>query len=219
MESEVKMNLVRTKTIRILGVIALMLATSLAAISVSEMYVRSQVPVSLYGHSIFVDLWDDGYVALEGTWVMENEKHAYPLNTSTIVCRVRTKECTDSSAKIHAGSTPLLKATEDVHEITSWNKDTLIYQTSALCVDYVYTVSRATKQVSGIRKAKSGANPSCSDQRPEIKLRLTNGWDTYWQMEKDARPVAVNVAGLILILGLGGFWMRKIVKEPVLSKT
>lgn len=58
------MNLFRTKTMRILGVVALTLGASLAAISVSEMYVRSQVPVSLYGHSIFVDLWDDGYVAL-----------------------------------------------------------------------------------------------------------------------------------------------------------
>lgn len=149
---------------------------------------------------------------------MDNEKHAFPLDTSTIVCRVKTKECTDSSARIHPGSTPLLKVTEDVHEITGWSKDTLIYQTSAMCVDYVYTVSRATKQVSGIRKAKIGLNANCSDQRSELRLRLTNGWDTCWQMEKDARPVAVNVAGLILLLGFAGVLMRKIVREPVISR-
>ena len=154
---------------------------------------------------------------MEGTWVMENDKHAYPLNTSKIVCRLETKECTDSSARISTGGVaPLLSVIGDVHEITGWDKDTLIYQTSAQCVDYIYTVSRATKQVSGIRKAKSESSANCGDKKPEIKLRLTNGFDVYWQAEKDARPVAINVAGFILILGYGFFRVRRIAKEHVL---
>ncbi len=182
-----------------------MMIGAAGAMAVSELYVQTQVPVSLYGGMVFVDLWDRGYVAMEGTWVMDGDQHAYPLNMSKIVCRADTKQCIDSQATVRAGhGVPLLRVNEDLHEIARWDKDTLIYQTNAGCVNYAYTVSRQTKQVAGIRTIKAGADATCAGASREIKLRLTNGFDIYYQMQKDARPVALNIAvlGLILVWGV-----------------
>lgn len=145
------MKLLKLKAVRIAGVIFGLLLAVMAAMTLSEMYVRSKVPVSLGFSSAFVDLWDKGYVSLEGTWTIEGAGHAYPLNASTIVCRAETKTCIDSMARIsQLGSTPMLTVGEDSHEVTQWDKDTLIYQSGTECVDYFYSISRMTKQVTGV---------------------------------------------------------------------
>ena len=74
--------LFNSKAVRSIGVVAAMLTGIVASIAVSEMYVRTQVPVSLWGNHIFVSAWDSGYVTLEGTWVIDGDRHANPLNMS-----------------------------------------------------------------------------------------------------------------------------------------
>lgn len=214
------MKLLNSKFIRISNIICAMLVACIAAVALSDNYVRSQVPVSLGFGSTFVDLWDDGYVVLEGTWKIEGGKHAYPLNSSKIVCRAQSKTCIDSIARIYIGNgLSLLNVDEDMHEITRWDKETLIYQSGTKCVDYFYTVSRATKQVTGMRKLKTGIEKGfCGGLDEELKLQLSKGFDVSRQMQEDARPVAVNVAALLLILAYGVFRIRRVVKEQNATK-
>lgn len=186
--------------------------------ALSEIYVRSQVPVSLFGSDVYVDSWDDGYVTFTGTWSIEGQKHAFPLNFSKVLCDASTKSCTDSQARIFDGSgTHFLDVIADTHEISRWDKETLTYQSSARCVEYVYTVSRTTKQVTGIRKKKATNQKSCSDagvEHEELGLRLTNGHRIYQQMQETARPVAVSVAAMVFVLFYWAFRMRRVVMEP-----
>lgn len=208
------MQFFKSKAIRITGVLVGLVATIVGYMILSEGYVRSRVPVSLPPSHIFVDLWDDGYVALDGTWVIEGSNHAYPLNTSKIVCRADTKTCIDSMARIYMGSVPLLNVDEDAHEITRWDKESLIYQSGTKCVDYVYSISRSTKQVTGVRKLKSNVEKGfCGDMQAELKLRLANGFEIYWELEKAARPVAVNVTVALLLLAYSLFRIRRIYRE------
>jgi hypothetical protein len=205
----------KLKILPIMGVITRMFFAVLATIFVTEMYVQTKVPVSLFGNGVFFQLWNQGYVVLEGTWVMDGDKHAYPLNKSKIVCRSETKECTDSQASIQTGfGSPQLNVNEDVHSITRWDSDTLTYKGgSALCVDYVYTVSRSTKQVTGIRTIKPGSDSTCNDFSKEIRLRLTNGFDVYQQLQKEARPEALNIMIFVLTFLWGIFRIRNILRS------
>ena len=130
-----------SKAIRIICVFVGLVVATLWLMTVSENYVRSRVPVSLPHSHAFVDLWDDGFVVLEGTWVIEGSRHAFPLNTSKIVCRAKT--CIDSMARISMGGVPNLSVDEVRHEITRWDKENLIYQTGSECVDYVYSIEVA----------------------------------------------------------------------------
>lgn len=203
----------KSKTVRTLGTVCLALFGFVIVLFLSEGYVKQQVPAGPYGLHVFVDLWNKGYVGLEGTWVIENEKSAFPLQISSITCRAEEKKCTESRAQV-SGST--LMVSQDSYEITQWNEHILIYTTTfAKCVDYVYTVSRDTKQVSGLRKLKVGMEKECPDTSKELRLRLTNGFDVYLEMQKESRPVAASVAVLIGILLWAGFHIRKIIKTQV----
>lgn len=210
------MRFIKSKAVRVLGVIFLMLSAAVALIVISEMYVRTKVPVSLYGQTSMVTLWDRGYASFEGTWIIEGEAHAFPLNKSTIVCRAETKQCTDSSARVQLFGQPQLDVIVDTHDIVKWDDDTLIYTTAApQCAEYIYTASRATKQVSGIRTLKAPVDGvNCPDMKKELRLRLVNGFEVYLQMQKDARPVAFNVAALLAILAFGAVWIVRIVRRP-----
>lgn len=211
------MKYLKSKSVRIFGVLLGLLLSLVGVIAVSEAYVRSKVPVSLGFSNASVEFWDSGYVVFEGTWIIEGADHAYPLNVSKVVCRAETKTCTDSIARIYQGSTPMLSVDEDAHEITKWDKDTLIYQSETDCVDYLYTISRHSKQISGVRKLKPNvAKGFCGDMDSELKLRLGKGWDVSWQMEKDARPVALNVVVIFGLLAFSVVRIRRIYKESLI---
>lgn len=198
------------KSVRIIGVVLLGIGASAVLVTVSESYVKDNVPVLLGGHHIFTDLWDSGYVSLTGTWVMDNSAPAFPLQVSEIVCHQESKDCVESRAEV-AGRT--LVVSQDRYQITQWDARNLTYISSADCVDYVYSVDRLTKQVSGIRTIKSGMEDQCRDVEKELKLRLTDGFEVSWKLQEQARPVALNVIALVLILAWSGFRIFRIVKS------
>ncbi len=143
---------------------------------------------------------------------MDNDKPAFPLQVSKIICRFNETRCVESRAEV---SEDTLMVDQDSYAITRWDEHVLIYTKSAQCVDYFYTVSRDTKQVSGIRKSKVGMEKECPDHNKELRLRLTNGFDVYWGMQQEARPVAAFVAALIAVVLWAGFRIRRIIKTQV----
>lgn len=204
------MRILQYKSVKVAAIVCAMLVGLVAVVSAVNLYVSRVVPVSLLGYSLFVDSWDRGYVSAEGTWIIENGKHAFPLNTSTITCLRESGSCIDSSARIFTGTgTGLLSVEAETHLITKWDNDTLTYTTESECVDYVYTITRATKQVSGLRKRNTKSEPgTCSSVEDELRLRLADGFDVYWKMRDDSFPHGYLwfFAATIGALGLFSTW-------------
>lgn len=212
------MRILKWKSIRITGVVIAMLAALVVLMSVSEMYTQSKVPVSPTIQHIYVDLWEEGYVSARGTWIAEGDEKLHdPLNLSQVVCRAESKQCTDSRASVTSvfGGTPHLYINEDVHEITSWTNDTLVYKSGTPCVEYVYTLSRASKQLTGARTLKPGAESSrCGGLTPRLAVRMGEGYKEYLRLLSEARPVALNIVLVLLILLIGTRRIWRIAKEP-----
>src|SRR5215469_5395399 len=138
----------QSKALRISGVICQALLAVVIVGILFQAYVQQQVPVGPIGVTVVTEYWAKGYVGLRGTWVIEREKQAFPLQVSKIGCRLAEKQCVESRAEI-SGTT--LMVDQDTHEIMSWDEHTLIFGNNDACVNYVFTVSRDTKQVSGLR--------------------------------------------------------------------
>lgn len=204
------LSILRTKVVRIVGVVFLTIAALVTLISLSESYVKHEVPISVGGHHVNTGSWDRGYVSFRGTWVMDRSKPAYPLQVSEIVCQLERNDCIESRAEV-AGSTLLVN--QDRYEIARWDGHNLTYVSDADCVDYVYSVDRLTKQVSGIRTIKAGMEDQCPDTEKELKLRLTEGFDVYWKLQEEARPTVINITVLLLVLLWAGFRIVRIVKS------
>jgi len=202
----------KSKAVKIIWTVCLALFAIVIAGMLSDAHVKQKVPVGPYGSSVFVELWSQGYVGLTGTWVIDNDKSAFPLQVSRIVCRLNDKSCTESRAEV---SEDTLMVNQDSYEINRWDEHVLIYTGSAQCVDYVYTVNRDTKQVSGIRKSKVGKEKECPVHSKELLLRLADGSDVYWEMQRETRPVAALVAACIAIVLWAGFRIRRIINTKV----
>jgi hypothetical protein len=88
------------KLSKVLGIIALTIVglIGIGAIYVGEIGLR--VPVDLRGDgNVNVDSWDKGYVQAKGTWVIDGERHAWPLNVSDLNCFRDDQLCYVASAR------------------------------------------------------------------------------------------------------------------------
>lgn len=212
------MQILKWKTTRITGVVIATLTVLIVLLSISEMYTQSKVPVSPTLRHIFVDLWDKGYVSATGTWIAEGSDDLHDrINMSQVVCHADRKECTDSRASVNSinSGTPHLHINQDVHQITSWSDEMLVYKSGTPCVEYVYTLSRATKQLTGARTLRPGADPGqCGGLAPRLAVRMGEGNKEYWSSLNEARPVALNITALVLVLLIAARRVWRIVKEP-----
>jgi hypothetical protein len=96
--------------------------------------------------------YDDSYAVAEGTWVIENEKSAYPLQTSKIICSRQTKICTVATAKVFNS---MLFVDNDSFGIAEWNRGRIVFlDDSPSCVTYIYTIDTLTKSVQSIRQKR-----------------------------------------------------------------
>jgi hypothetical protein len=187
------------------------LISSLAAfLFILTLILKSAVPVSMPFFSLSTDdqMWNKfGYVVAEGTWVMEKPDVMYsPFLANKIVCVKREGVCRDAEASVDAhGGTAYLRVNVDEFPIVKWDDTQIVYvNNDPECVTYIYSINRATKQVSGIRKPRANiTSESCKDiQKNEIKLKLVSGFDVWQQQKSEHSNVFVNTLILIL-LGLG----------------
>ena len=106
--------------------------------------VNSLTPIKLpVGPHVYVDAWDRGFVSATGTWTMENDRPAFPVQTSNIRCYRDDKSCTAAQAEIAFGDTLHLETYN--YDITKWDNTTILFRTDAACVEYIYTIDRANK--------------------------------------------------------------------------
>lgn len=192
------MKFTQSRTARILGTFAMALAAIAVLVALSEVYVRLRVPVSLNDHQVLVDSWEKGYVGLKGTWVKEGDGPATPLQLSNITCNANEKKCVESRALI--SDAHQLSVEQHSYEIVRWDAHSLVYSGSAQCVENTYTVDRDSGQASGIIQLKKGMDAQCPGYPNELKVRLANSAEVYRQAQKEFRPVALNIIGLIIVL-------------------
>jgi hypothetical protein len=178
---------------RVLKWVLIVFVAWVALIVAAGAWISNKVPVSLPMRSMFTDSWDRGWVQATGTWTIENDKQAFPFQTSEIDCRRDEGVCRESRASIGGGDT--LQVDSDAHKIVKWDAHTVVYvNESPTCAQYKYTLNRATKTVIGVRERLQSNDPICSNLTERLVLNLSDGLKLTIQAREDATPWWAEVA-------------------------
>ena len=168
----------------------------LAAMTVMNLYVGTEVPVAL---SPFMDVMKTGddMVRVKGTWTRqgrtEKSSMAYPLQTSTIDCYRQEHRCTEARAYVSGN---LLTSDLVEYDIKSWTKESIVLKNDGLCVSETYTIDLNTKAVSGAGHRVNGDTDYCKlspAEETEWSYRMEKGFPVYWDVRSKARPAALRV--------------------------
>jgi hypothetical protein len=170
------------------------LAGTVAIFVIANLFIDTQTKVMLpSGPIVATDYWDRGYVYAEGTFTIDNDRSAFPIQTSKIGCHRDRKSCTVALAEIAFGGMINIELKE--HEVSLWNEATILFLEDALCVQYVYTIDRTNKRVFGTRTKKPDQR-GCElvDGKP-LTLTFVNGFDV-WHQQIIARVMPFMWAGI-----------------------
>jgi hypothetical protein len=120
-------------------VLALLLLLLLGWIAIGALHLFImwyKVPVTPLGSGLVTTRsWDRGFVTAEGTWTIDGEKHAYPINMSSILCYKDDRYCYSSTAKL---SDNYLVAELYLYEITKWDDATLEFTPKIQPVSHMF---------------------------------------------------------------------------------
>jgi hypothetical protein len=193
------------------------LFVTIAIIAIGTYAISQQVPIRIpRGGVVHAEQWDRGQVSTEGTWTIEGTRQAFPLQFTKIVCLREDGYCTVAQAEI---AFDMLNVALDFRRITKWDAGTLVFtDTPPLCVDYVYTISRANLRTIGTRTPKADANAHCKEmlEQRDMKLTLVDGFTVWQQLQADARAVfmpfvwvSVALWWVIVLLLIVRTWRKK----------
>lgn len=151
--------------------------------------VKSRVPVSLPPFANVFPLGDE-YITAIGTWVIEGQKQAFPLQTTQIHCEKELRRCTTSTAQVMLGDQ--MHVDVRFYEIIEWGKAHVVFVDDApSCVRYIYTIDLITKAVNAVRqkheKPRGGA-ASCDGMERQLRLTLRGGFEVWNALQEDAIP-------------------------------
>lgn len=169
------------KTILML-VVGLAGTIAIIVIGASGMEAQVGIPSQLI---VSTEFWERGYVFARGTFTIDNERSAFPLQVSEIECRREEKSCIEARAEIIGGG--LLNVELEKREISLWNDSTILYRDDARCAQYVYTFDRANKRVIGTRTKKQNVSGCESIDSKPLTLSLVNGFDVWQRLNNEAR--------------------------------
>ena len=172
------------------GVVGIgLLVTWIIVVLVASAVVKSRVPVSL-ATSAFVYNGGGSLATASGTWVIEGEKQAFPLQTTKITCEKALNRCTSSTAMVMFGDQ--LTVDVDFYDVISWEKSRIVFVDDApVCVQYVYTIDLVTKVANGVRQKRKTPTIEaydCSTYTNELHLSLKSGFHEFMALEKEAMP-------------------------------
>jgi hypothetical protein len=163
--------------------------------------------IPLSSSFVNVAAWDRGYFSAEGTWTIEREGHAFPINVSKISCFRQEKLCYEAQARITGN---YLASDLEIHPVVKWDDTTLEFTNEAACVTYVYVANRRTAKVTGRREIKTKAGEECKlgfELKRDLALSLVDGPTVGRELQAKASPNAISLAGasvwsLIILLWL-----------------
>lgn len=188
--------------LRIAGWVLVGLVGTVAVFSAMFLYVGYQVPVKLYGGGVDIKEWDSGLVIALGTWVIEGDRQAAPLQHTVLTCQRDAKECKSSTAEISYGG--FLAVDSDRYEIIRWTDDTIDFASSALCVNYTYNINRISARVVATRTPKKDGPALCGGLgRGTFQLSLKDGYLVESALKNEAWARAEPFAWATL----GALWL------------
>lgn len=110
--------------------------------------VKVYLPPSLYAGRVGSD-----FVHAEGSWIIESDQVAFPLNHSTISCRRERKECELINVQVIApGQLAFdedyqVNVDSDFYAITNWDANVVTASKSAPCRSITLTINVSSKQI------------------------------------------------------------------------
>jgi hypothetical protein len=152
------------------------------------MAIDHAVPAWLSGDGrVYVNSWDLGYVSATGTWVIDQERHAFPLNVSTVSCVRDENICYDAQANISSG---FLNSYLDSYPIVRWDRSTIQFQNNSPgCVTYIYVIDRATQKLSGRRTKRPDVDKEqCGIVSDDLRLSFTDGRAVVEGLRRESAP-------------------------------
>lgn len=177
------------------GLAVIVIVTALVTLFVSNLYVDTQVPVTLGYRAMVTEVGNDVVLAT-GTWTREgagkNAKLDFPLQTSRIICYRKRGLCLEARAEILAGK--LLTAELVEHEITSWNDAAIVYRDESPCAFEVYTIDRKTESVNGVGQSRQSSLDSCKwVGKTDWRLHLADGFQVWWKYRSTVQPLPLRL--------------------------
>ncbi len=136
-------------------------------------------------------VWTNGnYAGFGGTWIIDGEQHAYPVNYTDYKCYRSANRCYLAEASLSEldSSSHLLVRTETM-KVIKWDQSEILLEDEATCRVSTISVNLVSKDVVMITRNKGDA---CSDQEILPKLpapriaRLVNGFDVISKAHKEA---------------------------------
>jgi hypothetical protein len=198
------------KFFKVLGIVGLTIVGLLGIVALYASDVELRVPVDLGGDGkVHVDGWDRGYVSAKGTWVIDGERHAYPLNISDITCWRDSQLCYVADAHVSERGSNYLDADVTLHDIKRWDASTIEYTDDAVCTTYSYVIDRTTQKIIGRRFKKDNATDElCGPTSADLRLSLVKGWDVVQALRRERAPntISIIVATAFVLLMLAWGW-------------
>ncbi len=185
-------------------------------IVIDRWFVYSKVPVLLSSSSYFVDMWDEGFVNVDGK-ILENKGNYYDdLNVIKVTCQFSKKQCIHSIGGLFKSTQtsefpPLLNVKTEQYLITNWTKDILIYQDFDVCSDTTFTLVRNTKTLTGVKKYLK-KNSNCQ-REDEITYTIVSGFDYVMKEQKEVRNVFLNTLLFLIVSFITIFGIYKTVRK------
>jgi hypothetical protein len=203
------------KFFKVLGIIALTLIGLAAIVWVSILVVHERVPAMIggdYSGKATVDGWDRGYVGAKGTWAIDGEREANPLNVAEISCLKEQRTCYVASASAEEvfGSNWLDVASVDLN-ITRWDDTSIEYQDKSPCLTGKFVIDRVTEKVSGRRTRNPGPPEGCGHFNQDLRLSFVSGVDVAMRLRRERAPKTETVIAITIFVLLMLAWAVRVV--------
>jgi len=137
-----------------------------------------------------------GYLQVKGTWILEGEDIAYPINESKISCDRSRGECEVIQAEVivptidSSDENYTLSVDSTTYSIVSWNESEVIARYSVSCRISMLTINFNSKEVFEVtrnnetKECREGYLKLPSLDKPRI-ARLVPGWNRTYKWWKD----------------------------------
>lgn len=164
----------------------------------------TRVYLPTFGDELSIVRVGKDYVSVEGTWILEDEKIAFPINQSKITCYKIERSCEDIQVELivprfdEGGDSYQINISKRTTEIISWSDTEVITRDEGDCRTSILTINSTTKEVYEV--TRNNETELCSKglnslfkipplKKPRI-ARLVPGWKISYKFWQDRQSRA-----------------------------
>lgn len=119
-----------------------------------------------------------GTLFVQGTWTLEEDKLAWPSQTTTIWCELATKRCIDATAVLTGSDSfaSLMPVTISEPRVLRWDGDLIVARgQTALCVDTTYNIHLQTSTVTALQNPRNDCGDLPGPPVQRKRMRMVDG--------------------------------------------